>query len=87
MLTIPATDLDIVLGKYLAAVSIYTVALLISAGQQLRRAGPSWAIPTGAFLSAASGLLAAGPGDAGSVGMVASFPTRNLTVAYILVLC
>ena len=83
LLTIPATDFDIVLGKYLAAVSIYTVALLISMVSnylvlsQLGRPDPGLYVCThfGYWLLGLAML---------AIGMVASFLTRNLTVAYIL---
>ena len=85
LLTLPAGDLDIVLGKYLAAAGTLTVSLLVSQAA------------TFSFLS----LLANGDVDTGlffvtylgywlmglamlSVGMIASFLTTNLTVAFIL---
>src|SRR4051812_21325025 len=85
LLTLPAGDLDIVLGKYLAAAGTLTVSLLVSQ------------IATFSFLS----LLANGDVDTGlffvtylgywlmglamlAVGMIASFLTTNLTVAFIL---
>lgn len=85
LLTLPAEDLDIVLGKYVAAAGTLTVSLLVSQ------------IATFSFLS----LLANGDVDTGlffvtylgywlmglamlALGMIASFLTTNLTVAFIL---
>jgi len=85
LLTIPADDLDIVLGKFLAAVSIFSASL--------------WFSQLSSFTVLA--ILAKGDVDIGlfvatyfgywtigllmlSIGMVASFLTRNLTVAFIL---
>jgi len=85
LLTLPAEDIDIVLGKYIAAAGTLTVSLLVSQ------------IATFSFLS----FLAEGDVDTGlffvtyvgywlmglamlSLGMIASFLTTNLTVAFIL---
>ena len=83
LLTIPAGDLDIVLGKYFACVAIYTVSLLISGVSNflfLRWLGDP---DVGLFLSNYLGYWFLGLTML-SIGMVASFLTRNLTVAYIL---
>ena len=85
LLTIPASDIDIILGKYLAAASIFTASLLFSQAANF----------------AVLDVLAAGQTDLGlyystylgywfmgmamlAVGMVASFLTNNLTVGFIL---
>ncbi len=84
LLTLPAQDFDIVIGKYFAAVMVFTVSLLFS---QLSNYAVLIAM-TGGDLD--SGLLFAtylGYWFVGiamlAIGMVASFLTNNLTVGFI----
>ncbi|MGH8411677.1 MAG: DUF7088 domain-containing protein, partial [Pseudomonas sp.] len=86
LLTIPANDFDVVLGKYLAAVAIYSVALLFSMVCNLSVLG--WlAYPVGPdlglFCGTYFGYWLVGAAML-SIGMVASFLTGNLTVGFVL---
>ena len=83
LLTIPAADIDVVLGKYLAAVAIYSVSLLfsmISNFMVLSTLGvPDFGLICGTYFGywvVGLALLA--------IGMAASFLTGNLTIAFIL---
>jgi ABC-2 type transport system permease protein len=83
LLTVPASDFDIVLGKYLAALAIYSVSLLFSLVCNY------WVLAflgnpdAGLFISTYFGYWLIGLGML-AIGMAASFFTGNLTVAYIL---
>ncbi len=91
LLTLPAGDFDIVIGKYLAAASIFTVSLLLS--QLANYTMLVWLtldpdtnvvdLDTGLFFTTYFGYWLIGLAML-SVGMVASFLTNNLTVSFIL---
>ncbi|MFN9273630.1 MAG: Gldg family protein [Planctomycetia bacterium] len=83
LLTIPASDWEVVFGKYLATVGIYTVALLFSCVCNLVIL-LRWGTPDGGlFLANYLGYWFVGLAML-AIGMVASFLTSNLTVAFIL---
>ncbi len=83
LLTIPASDWEVVFGKYLAAVGIFTVALIFSCICNLIIL-LSWGTPdAGLFLANYLGYWFVGLAML-AIGMVASFLTSNLTVGFIL---
>jgi len=84
LLTIPASDFDVVLGKYLAGVAIFSVSLLFSAFSIFLMF--QWGLgnpDVGLFASAYIGYWFIGMAMI-AIGMVASFATDNLTVGFIL---
>jgi ABC-2 type transport system permease protein len=93
LLTIPAGDFDVVLGKYLAAVAIFTVALgfslvcnylaLNSLASRNEGLAVAPAIDVGLFLATYLGYWLVGAAML-SIGMVASFLTHNITIAFLL---
>ncbi|MFT7642895.1 MAG: ABC-2 type transport system permease protein [Pirellulaceae bacterium] len=85
LLTLPAADIDIVLGKYLAAAATFTVSLLFA---QLSNfcvlvALAQGDLDTGLFFATYCGYWFVGMAML-AMGLVASFLTNNLTVSFII---
>ncbi|XZE20934.1 Gldg family protein [Pirellulaceae bacterium SH449] len=85
LLTLPADDFDIVIGKYVAAAAIYSVSLLFSQFSTFLVLAylTLGDIDTGLFFTNYLGYWFIGLAMI-SIGMVASFLTNNLTVGFIL---
>lgn len=85
LLTLPADDFDIVMGKYLASAAIFTSSLLFSQFSNfivlalLTKGG----LDTGLFFATYLGYWLVGLAML-AIGMVASFLTKNMTVGFIL---
>ena len=85
LLTLPADDFDIVIGKYMSAAAIFTASLLFS---QLSTFGTlailtDGGLDIGLIFSSYIGYWFVGLSML-AIGMVASFLTGNLTVGFIL---
>ncbi len=85
LLTLPANDFDIVIGKYLAAASIFTASLLFSqiANYAVLIMLSNGSLDTGLLMCTYLGYWMVGLSML-AIGMVASFLTSNLTVGFIL---
>jgi ABC-2 type transport system permease protein len=93
LLTIPATDFDIVLGKFLAALAIFTVALVFSLLcnylilNNLASSDVAIALKPnldlGLFLGTYAGYWLVGLAML-SIGLVASFLASNITISFVL---
>ncbi|WP_417739540.1 Gldg family protein [Rosistilla oblonga] len=85
LLTLPADDFDIVMGKYLAASAIFTASLIFSQlSNFITLAVLSYGdLDTGLFFTTYLGYWFVGLTMI-AIGMVASFLTGNLTVGFIL---
>lgn len=80
--TMPVTDLEIVLGKYLAGLALLAVSLLFTLGYAITVSALGKA-DTGVTLSGYLGLLLLGAGYV-AIGVMASSFTENQIVAFII---
>lgn len=83
LLTIPATDFDVVMGKYLSCVAIYSTSLLFSLVCNITILTNLGDPDLGLFFGTYLGYLMVGLAML-SIGMVASFLTSNITVGFVL---
>lgn len=83
LLTLPGSDLDVVTGKYLGLVSIFTVSLLVSFSANFLVLMQLGSPDFGLLFSTYVGYWFVGLTML-SIGMAASFLTANLTVAFVL---
>lgn len=85
LLTIPASDLDVVLGKFLAATGIYTISLFFSmlCNFTVLMILAKNQLDISQFMVTYFGYWLMGEAML-SIGMIASFLTNDLTVSYIL---
>ena len=82
LFTMPATDLEILLGKYFAVLAVYSVALLFSMSHLFVLSylgNPDWGLIFATYV----GYWLAGAALAGA-GMVASILTNSTAVAFVL---
>tara|TARA_R110002073_G_scaffold60209_3_gene151182 strand:- start:16116 stop:19034 length:2919 start_codon:yes stop_codon:yes gene_type:complete len=85
LLTLPADDFDIVIGKYMAAASIFTASLLFSQLSTFITLAvlTEGTLDTGLIFTTYLGYWFVGLAMI-AIGMIASFLTGNLTVGFIL---
>ena len=85
LLTLPADDFDIVIGKYLAAAAIFTASLMFSqfSNYMVLASLSMGDLDTGLFFTTYLGYWLVGLAML-AIGMVASFLTSNMTVGFIL---
>jgi ABC-2 type transport system permease protein len=82
LFTLPASDLDILVGKFLSVVAVYTIALFFSLFQLIKLAqigNPDWGVIASTYVGywlAGVALLA--------IGMFASSLTQSATIAFVL---